>query len=186
MNATLKTRVVPWLVTFVLLAGAWGVVRVTLPEGSAQAPFPTAATIGEAVSARNLTVTVTDVHAARGVRDADGWSAAGTWLIVDLEAASDQTEDGAFLGLATLRIGDREFSATERGSTFYRTRLFTGVPRSGSLAFELPADALSGTATISLGLSRQVALDGVIELSVDLDELSVEPEVDLDETGWAR
>ncbi|MBO0979685.1 hypothetical protein [Microbacterium sp. SD291] len=186
MSTALKRKVAPWLLTTVLLAGAWALVEVTLPEGSAQAPFPTAAAIGETASARNLTVTITDVHAARRVEDADGWSAEGTWLVVDLEAATDQTQVATVLGLATLTIDDREFIATDRGTTFYRTRLFTGVARSGSLAFELPDDALSGTATLHLGLTRDVVLDGMIELSVDLDELSVESEVPLDETRWAR
>lgn len=186
MSTALRTKVLPWLLTLVLLTGAWALVKITLPIGSAQAPFPTTATIGEASHARNLTVTVTDVHAARHVADAQGWSADGTWLVVDLEASVEQTQVGALLGLATLSIGEREFVATQRAASLYRGGLVTGVPRSGSIAFELPADALVGTATLRLALSENTVLDGVIELPIDLDELPVEADAALHETGWAR
>lgn len=182
------TAVARWAITLLLLAGAWLLVKATLPEGAAQAAFPTAATVGEPASARNLVVTVTDVHAARRVTDSAGWSADGTWLVFDIDASSVVKE--GVLGHMKLFIGDRTFSATDRGATFARHRLMTGVPQSGSLAFELPSDALSGTATLQLGLlsgdNGSVPLDGVIELAVDLDEVPVEAEVDLQENGWTR
>lgn len=183
---TVQTKVLPWLLTAALLAGAWGLVKITLPDGSAQEPFVTAARLDESATARNLVVTVTDVHAARSIVDAKGWSAEGTWLVIDLEAEAHVTQDGANLSLATLTIGDRTFSATDRGTTFVWQQLITGVPRSGSLAFELPADALTGLATVRLGTGNAERLDGVIELTVDLGGLPVEAEAQLDENGWAR
>jgi hypothetical protein len=187
---TARTHVLSWGLTLVLLAAAWGVVEVTLPDDAAQQPFPTTAEIGEAAVSRNLVVTVTDVRAAARVTDDSGWSADGTWLVVDLEASSQVTQENALLGLSRLIVGDRTFSATDRGTTFAEQRLVTGVPRSGSLAFELPADALTGTATLQLGVPTgavgQVPLDGMITLTIDLDALEPDGEAALLPNGWAR
>lgn len=180
-----RSKILPWLLTAVLLAGAWVIVKATLPVDAAQEPFVTTATLGEAASARNLVTTVTDVHAARSVTDATGWSADGDWLVIDLEAAAQVTQEGASLRTATLVIGDRTFTATERGTTFLNQALVTGVPRSGSLAFQLPDDAWTEHATLRLGLGTPV-LDGVIEMGIDLSDLPFEPEVSFEENGWAR
>lgn len=186
----MKQKVLVWSLTLVLLAAAWGVSKATLPDDTSIAAFSTVAVLDEPVTVRNLEVTVTDVHAASRVTDADGWSAEGTWIVVDLEAASVVTQEAATLGLAELVIGDRTFSATDRGTTFAEQRLFTGVARAGSLAFELPADALTGPATLRLGVPsgspNEVLLDGLIELPLVRDDLPVEVEVPLDENGWAR
>lgn len=186
----MMTRIAPWLLTLALLAAAWAVVKVTLPDDAAQAPFVTAAELGEPATARNLAVTITDVHAARRVTDAAGWTAEGTWLVVDLEASSVVSQDAAHLTVANLIIGDRTFTATDRGTTFARQSLVTGVPRAGSLAFDLPEDALSGEAVLQLavpsGALGDVPLDGMIEMRIDLDDIPVEAEVELLENGWAR
>ncbi|MHC9044649.1 DUF4352 domain-containing protein [Microbacterium saperdae] len=186
----MKKHILVWLLTLTLLVVAWGVSKVTLPDDSTIAPFPVAATVGEQAVTRNLAVTVTDVRLANRVTDAKGWSAEGSWLVVDLEAASVVTQELGTLSLAQLVIGDRTFSATDRGTTLVDQRLITGVPRSGSLAFELPEDALTGRATLRLGVPsgsyREVLLDGVIDLPIALDDLPVDAEVLLDENGWAR
>lgn len=182
----MKSKFLVWSLTVVLLAAAWGVSKATLPDDAATAPFATVAAIDEPVATRNLAVTVTDVHVASAVTDAEGWAAEGTWLVVDLEAAAVVTQESGSLRLAELVIGDRTFTATGRGTTFAGQGLFTGVPRSGSLAFELPPDAVAGTATLRLGMADEVLLDGVIEVPLRLDEIPVETEVVLDENGWAR
>lgn len=182
----MKKTILVWSLTLVLLAAAWGVSKATLSDDASTAPFPATAEIGETVTTRNLAVTVTDVHVADRVRDARDWSAEGSWVVVDLEAAGVLTQDERLLQLAQLVIGDRTFGATERGTTFLDQRLVTGVPRSGSVAFELPEDALAGTATLRLGTADEVLLDDVIELTIELDGMPVEAEVMLDENGWAR
>ncbi|KJQ55910.1 hypothetical protein [Microbacterium sp. SA39] len=186
----MKKKILVWSLTFVLLAGAWGLSKATLPDDAALAAFPVVAELDEPATSRNLAVTITDVHAARRVADADGWSAEGTWLVVDLEAATVEAQDGDILSFAELTIGDRRFTATDRGTSFYRQRLITGVPRAGSLAFELPDGALTGTGVLRLGLPTgppgEILIDDVIELRIDLDELPLEAEVTLDENGWAR
>lgn len=187
----MRKHVLVWLLTVALLVVAWGVSKVTLPDDSTIANFPVAATLGEQAATRNLAATVTDVRFAHRVTDTKGWSAEGSWLVVDLEAASVVTQELSTLTFAQLVIGDRTFSTTDRGTTFLAQRLITGVPRSGSLAFELPDDALTGSATLRLGVpsgapGAEVLLDGVIELPVLLDDLPVDAEVLLDENGWAR
>lgn len=182
----MKQKVLVWSLTLVLLVGAWGISKATLPDDASTSPFPRAAELDEVVTSRNLEVTVENVHLAHRVADAEGWTAEGTWLVVDLAAASVVAQDGASLRLAELAVGDRTFAATERGTTFMGQRLVTGVPRSGSLAFELPEDAPAGRAILRLSLDRGVLLDDVIELPLDLDEVPVQGEVVLRENGWAR
>ncbi|QNA93651.1 MULTISPECIES: DUF4352 domain-containing protein [unclassified Microbacterium] len=186
----MKKHILIWVATAALLVCAWGVSKATLPDDAPNAPFPTVAQIGEPASTRNLVVTVTDVHLADRVADAEGWSADGTWLVVDLEAATGVTQDQSSSRLAELTIGDRTFSATDRGTTFVDQRLVTGVPRSGSLAFELPDDVTGDRATLRLGMPGSglgdVQRDTVIDLPIDLATLPDEAEVLLDENGWAR
>ncbi|PRA80296.1 hypothetical protein [Microbacterium sp. MYb66] len=186
----MKKHVLVWLATAALLACAWGVSKATLPDEAPNAPFSTVAQIGEEAATRNLIATVTDVHLANRITDAKGWSADGTWLVVDLEAASGVTQDLSTLSLAELTIGERTFSATDRGTTFAAQRLVTGVPRAGSLAFELPDDVTGDRATLRLGVPgaglSEVRRDAVIDLPIDLDALPVETEVLLNENGWAR
>ncbi|MGD2202902.1 hypothetical protein [Microbacterium maritypicum] len=186
----MKKHVLVWLATGALVVCAWGVSKVTLPDDAPNAPFPTVAQIGERASTRNLVATVTAVHLTRRVTDAEGWSAEGTWLVVDLEAASGVTQDLSTLRGADLTIGDRTFRATDRGTTFAAQRLVTGVPRAGSLAFELPDDVIGDRATLRLSVpgagDLEGSRDGVIDLPIDLAALTVEAEVLLDENGWAR
>lgn len=184
-TAATKTILV-WSLTLVLLAAAWGVSKATLPDEASTVPFPIAAEFDEPVAARTLAVTVTDVHVAHRVSDAKDWTAEGTWVVVDLEVAGVLTQDEGTLQLAQLVIGDRTFGATDRGTTFLDQRLVTGVPRSGSVAFELPEGVAAGPATLRLGTADEVLLDDVIELPLQLDEVAVETEVLLEENGWAR
>jgi hypothetical protein len=189
-TTAVRKAVLVWAATLALLAGAWVVTKVTLPDDAMIAPFPHAATIGEPTTTRNLAVTVTDVHLAHQVTDSTGWTAEGNWLVIDLEAATVVTQNLGTLRLAQLTVGDRTFSATDRGTTFAAQSLVTGVPRSGSLAFELPDDALDGRATLRLGIpsgsAGEVLLDDVIDLPITLGDLAVEDEALLDENGWAR
>lgn len=179
-------RIAPWSLTAVLLAGAWVLNTVALPDSSSEASFATRTAIGETATTRNLELTVTDVRAARTLTDPQGWSAEGTWLVVDLDAAALQSQYAASLGFAELTIGDRTYSATDRGETFYRQRLVTGIPRSGSLAFELPAEALKGTATLRLSIPADVRYDGVIEMPIPLEDVAVEEAIVLSNPGWTH
>jgi hypothetical protein len=96
------------------------------------------------------------------------------------------TKEPATLALSTLTVGERTFSASERPDSFRSQALAVGIPRSGSLAFELPSDLDEGGATLTLGLRGDARLDSVIQLPVDLGTLPHPPTLELHETEWTN
>jgi len=175
-----------WALSVALVVAAWGLTQVQKPDDAPYDSFVSTTTVGERATTRNLAVTVTRVRAARSVSDGDRWHADGTWLVVDLDAATVVDQFGAALYVADLHLGDRTYSATERGESAKGMILVTGVPRHGSLAFELPEGALKGTATLEFAADYSTVADGVIQVAVDLDQVPLQNEVELDPTGWAR
>lgn len=177
---------VAWGVGAALVVLAWGVAAITPDDDAAQAPFPVAATVGERAEGRNIAATVTEVSAANAVTAANGWTAEGTWVVIDLDVEAVTAEQGALLALATLTIDDRVYGASERPESLLRQQLPVGAARTGSLAFEVPEEALTGDGMLRLGLNDlDPRLDSVIELPIPLDELTVQPEVQLVETDWS-
>lgn len=176
----------PWALAVVFVGAAWGLTQAQQPEDAPYDSFITTAKVGEQAVTRNLAVTVTEVRAARSVSDGARWHAEGTWLVVDLDAAAVQDQFAALLATSNLRLGERTYSATERGETAKGMPLVTGVPRHGSIAFELPEGALKGPATLVFASEYVTSADGVIEITVDLDDVAVQNEVVLDPIGWAR
>jgi hypothetical protein len=173
-----------WGLGAALVAAAWGVALITPAEDAEEAPFPVVVEIGDRGVGRNIAVTVTDVGRA-GAVTAGEWSAEGNWLVVDLEAEAVLSEFGALLAHATLELDGRSFRASERPESLLRAALAVGIPRSGSLAFELPAETRGGAGELRLGVSTDERLDSVIVVPVDLEEIAVEPEADLQPTGWS-
>lgn len=175
-----------WALSTVLVVSAWGLTQVQKPEDAPYESFVSRALIGEPATSRNLAVTVTRVRAARVVSDGERWRAEGTWLVVDLDAAAVEDQFGALLSTANLHLGNRTYSATERGDTARGMVLITGVPRHGSIAFEVPQGSLEGTATLEFAVDYDTSADGVVEVVVDLDQVAMQSEVALDPEGWAR
>lgn len=175
-----------WALSAALVVATWGLTQVQKPEDAPYETFVSATIVGETATARNLSVTVTRVRAGRAVSDGGRWHAEGTWLVVDFDAAAVQDQFGALLQVTNLRLGGRTYSATERGETAADMVLITGVPRHGSIAFELPEGALKGTATLEFAPTYTTVADGVVEVTVDLDSLPLQNEVELDPERWAR
>ena len=173
----------PWVATFVLLIGAWFVQLLTPSDDAASEPFIVATVVGSEAVGREIVVTVLDVRAASAVTSSNGWSAEGTWLLVDLKA--EAVRNDSLLKGATLTIGDREFRASERMDSIFSTKLVPGIPRTGTIAFELPDDALTGTGILHLSPSGDTRLDSVIELTIPLDELTISAEESVHDTEWA-
>lgn len=173
-----------WLIGAALVAAAWGVAAVTPPEEAREAPFAVQAVVGETATGRNIQVTITSVQRTNHV-STDDWSADGNWVVVHLTAQAT-AEEPQSLRLATLTIGERTYSASERPDSLYLGSVAVGIPRSGSLAFELPADLDEGSATLTLGLWGDPRLDSVIELSVDVGTLPHPPSLELHETEWTN
>ena len=169
----------PWLVWAIgaaLLIAAWGVVQVTPDDDVATQPFSVAAEVGRAVESRGLAVTVTDVRLGESAAAA-GWRADGTWLVIDLEAAARGDERAARLEQAALVLDGVTYRASERPPSLFSQALTIDLPRAGSIAFELPADAASRTAVLQLGLDVETRLDSVVELPIDLAALDPQREV---------
>lgn len=189
---TAKTRILPWVATAALVAGAWALHTITLDDDDALSDLVTTAAVGAAHASDNLDLTVTDVRAGRSVVDASGWSTDGIWLVVDLDAAAVHTQTGASVNVAELVIGERTFTASERPASMLRAfPLVPGVPRSGSLAFELPNDLLTdgeltGTATLRLGSTPLSSLRPVIEIALDLASIPLQSQVTVAEPGWTN
>ena len=174
-----------WTLAAAFLVTAWFVALATPGEEEAQSAFVVAATTGEQAAGRNLEATVTDVRRAAEVRTHDGrWAAEGNWVVVDLEVAA-VTED-AFLFHAVLESDGVRYSASERPSSLARAQLAAGIPQSGSLAFELPADLESGQAVLELALNNNTRLDSLIVLPFDLADTTRVPQTELQETGWSN
>ena len=174
-----------WTIGLALLIAAWGVVQITPAEDDPQASFPVAATVGEPAVGRAFEVTITDVRLADRAT-AGGWYADGTWLVVDLEVASRLEETGTLLSYAVLVVGDRTFRASERPESLFGSTLSVGIPRAGSIAFELPADLADHPALLRLGLDVDTRLDSVIELPVELGTLDRQDETELLREDWAQ
>ncbi|MGO4680068.1 hypothetical protein [Microbacterium sp. 2MCAF23] len=175
-----------WALSVVLVVAAWGLTQVQKPDDAPYDSFVSTTTVGERATTRNLAVTVTRVRAARSVSDGDRWHADGTWLVVDFDAAAVVDQFGTLLATSNLHLGDRTYSATERGESARNMVLITGVPRHGSIAFEVPPGSLEGTATLEFAVDYDTDADGVIEVVVDLDQVAMQNEVTLDPEGWAR
>lgn len=191
-----------WVVAVAMLVAAWWLAGAT-PVGEQRMldAFPVRATWGEPVEADNLGTTV------HGARLADrlttgGWAADGRWLVVDLDAWIVRREP-ASLGLAYLVVGERTFLVSERvkgydpGAALNGWGLHTGIPQTGTLVFELPAEITADPAAADavLQLSLGVPLSGrspvqnqqggtVVEIPVDLTSLPHDAVIELPATSW--
>lgn len=175
-----------WPIGVGLVVAAWFVALATPGEEQAQAPFRVTATLGEQAVGRNIAVTVTDVRRASGV-DAGGWSTEGNWLVIDVDAQSVLSEAGASLGHAMVEIDGVRFSASDRPLSLVDHPLATGIPVTGSLAFELPDELTSGAGTLELAVDgTDTRLDSMIVLPFDLAEVAVVGETALLENGWTN
>lgn len=177
-------RWLSWTLGVVFVVGAWLVALATPPEDAREAPFAVTASVGEEATGRDIVATVEGLRRADTVTDG-AWSAEGNWLVVDLSISSRVSP--RTLAHATLQIGDRTFAATERADgSLYQQGLTAGVPRSGSLAFELPADLEAGTGVLRLATLSDVRLDSVVEVTVPLSEIERSAEAELRPREWAR
>ncbi|GAA3199107.1 hypothetical protein [Microbacterium terregens] len=173
-----------WSTGAALIAAAWGIALITPSEAAPEEPFPVAVQIGEAGMGRDLAVTVVDVRRAEAART-DEWSAAGNWVVVDLDAAAVLSEYGNSLALVTLETGGRTFRASERPESLLGHALSVGAPLSGSVAFELPDEAAGGPAVLTFGVSTDPRLDSLIVLEIDLDDIALDGEAELIPVDWS-
>lgn len=176
-----------WTIGAALIVAAWFVALVTPGEEQVQAPFPVAAVVGEPATGRTLTATITDLRRAAEVSAADGWTAEGNWLVVDLQAAAVASETNAYIRHAMVEIEGMRYTASDRPELLVDQPLAVGLPHAGSLAFELPDGVDAGAATLELAADAgDVRLDSMIVLSFELADVPVVDETELVRTEWVN
>lgn len=181
-------RILPWALALSLLVGAWFVALITPDDTNNSRAFITQAAIDTRTEGRNIAVTIRDVRATKALSSPDGWRAEATWIVIDLDAEAVVSQYGASLSTATLTIGDRTYRATERPDTevtMLSAPLVPGIPKTGSLAFQVPDDALTGTATLELAPTSFPVYDSIIAFTFDLDGLLVRREIEITPVEWS-
>lgn len=184
--------VAAWGGGLLLLVLASLLLRVVPSDADSERPFVVAAAIGEAATVRTFAVTVTEAELADTLRAGD-WEQPGNWLVIDLSVEGAGSDATGYLGRAAFVLGAgtgaeagrREYRASERFLSLVNEPLVTGAPRTGSIAFELPAGA-AGSGAIELAQHGDTRLDSLVSVGIDLDELQRVPERELREAGWGR
>lgn len=174
-----------WVIGVALVVVAWGVALVTPGPDQVQAPFVISVEPGETGAGRNIAITVDAVHRAETATDGT-WSADGNWLVIDLAAAAVLNEQGTLLSHVEFEIDGRTFRASERPESMLGASLSVGIPRTGSVAFELPDDLDEGTGTVRFALNPDTRVDSVIEVTLDLGAIDVEESAVLAATDWTN
>lgn len=183
-----RNSVLAWLAGSALVVAAGAVTALTPSDDDLMAPFSVAGAVGDTVVSRTLVASVHGLSFADELATADGWAAAGNWLLIDLSVAAPTTEVEAEIGVATLVIDGRVFQASERPrGTLIDADLHVGLATSGVLAFELPDGIDTGTAELRLtGEYPTPHLDDVIAVSVRLDGAERVASTGIEEPRWGR
>ena len=184
-----------WALAVLLLAAGGVVVATTLPSDAGEEPFAVHVALGERGVGRNIDVTVQDVRFVHALSEPPSpytalpttpWTATGNWLVVDLDAAAVRTQQAAWLNGVLLETDGRTFQASERPESLYRTPLVPGVPRRGSVAFELPDGLRPGPATLAFSISADPRSDSQIRVAIDLADVPVQEIGALLRVEWTR
>lgn len=177
-----------------------GVIANGIPDESVRdAPFELHGALGETLTGRNLSATVTGaqfVQQPRGELWGEPWAAesGGIWLVVDAEAAC--VVSLCHLQSVMLDVDGTRWSASERPSSLSvaQTTLAAGIPTAGALLFEVPAELASEAADatapvpaqLRLGIGSDDRLDSLLVIEIDLAGLQQRRSADIAEPGWAE
>jgi hypothetical protein len=174
------------LTVVVALAATVLVYGVTPHGDDINAPFNVRGSMGEVLTGRTLSGSVTAVRLASSIdassADSD-WTGetTGTWVVV--EAALAATLEPSSLNRPTLTIGETTYYATERLSlvTLDNGLVRPGVASTGVILFEVAdsvlASAAAARAEVGINASYEAILDSRLVVEVDLRELPVEQDV---------
>ena len=181
-----------WVLALALVAGAGVLTAIKPGDQAVDVPFPVDAAVGVEGTARNIAVTVHDVRFASrvtghpsGARMGTDWSADGTWLVIDLDAAAVVDEQSATLQFATLEVGGTTYSASERMTSLLKEQLVPGLPKTGAIAFELPASVHRGPGVLFFGLRPDNRLDSIVQVPVDLSRVGSASSVEIPAPAWS-
>lgn len=157
---------------------ASGILLGTAPSAKdQQAAMPVVGGEGEmTLFGRNLAVTVGTVrivevpYGVSGSRSWDGLSS-GRWIAVKLQA--ECVTEFCSLAHAELAVGEEAWSASDRSPSLVMRPgepLLVGIPKEGTLLFEVPVDIADGggLAELRLGSQADTRLDSLLVFSLDL------------------
>lgn len=180
-------------VTLVGILAIAAVVVHTAPDRELQqSPIIVDGTLGERASGRNIAATVHSVAVTESVTAGNGWAGGttGVWVVVDVSVEAVVTDQRAVLGTAVLRVGDSGFSASTRPgkATVASTSLATGIPLTGPLMFELPADVAAGAsaahAHLELAANSDPRVDSQIVVPLDLTADDLQTSITVTYPEW--
>lgn len=180
-----RQTILPWAVGIALVAAACTVSALTPDEQSTVRAIVSHGEAGETVTARTVSAELQDAFFSDQLV-VDERTIAGNWLIVTAAASAPTTEVDASIGLASVTIDGRVYISSDQAEyTLLDADLRMGVRTIGMLAFELPADAGSGKAALRLMTQGWTPeLDGLVEISFDLDDLPRESSFEIAPPAW--
>lgn len=201
------TTAAQWLVAAVLIAAAWWLSQHTPSMWMASAPIAERAELADRAEGRNIALTISGLRGADQLQvpatDGTEWDisagesaesgaaddrilAGGHWLVVDLEAELTEAEPGGLV-FAELVLGDTRYRASERVDSLLEHPLKVAASTTGSLAFELPADAREmGPAELQLGLNFSPDMDTLITLEIQPEDIDGAETAELLPVDWAE
>ncbi|MBS1673436.1 MAG: hypothetical protein JSS74_05670 [Actinobacteria bacterium] len=192
MSALSRRAVLGWVAAAGMVAASAVLISVTPPQSKDPDPFVVTVAQGERGVGRNIDVSVMGVRRVQEITATpygSTWSARGNWLVVDLHAAAVTTQTGSLFRGAQFLIDGKTYTATERiatGANLLGTSLLPGVPRAGSVAFELPAGLDSGSGTLAFSMNSDARADSQIRVPIDLRTVPSAATAELPKLGWAR
>ncbi|MGV3713009.1 hypothetical protein [Pseudolysinimonas sp.] len=164
-------------------------VSFSAPDTSVmEAPFPTTGSIGDEIVSEHLVVTVHDVSLADEV-ELESWTGtwegttAGIWLVVEATVAGRVDRVNVD---ADVLIDGVQYPATGRIDTDALNGRVAdaGLPVSGPILIELPADVLeqggARSAVLRIGPDGDVRLDAVVDVRLDLTALETQDRIVLE------
>jgi hypothetical protein len=185
--ATVSRRSVLSVLTVVVALAATVVVYGITPHGDdINAPFNVRGSMGEVLTGRTLSGSVTSVRLASSLDASsadDGWTGktTGTWVVV--EAGLAATLEPSSLYRPTLTIGETTYYASERLSlvTLDNGLVRPGISSTGVILFEVADSVLRSSAAahaeVGINASYEAILDSRLVVEVDLRDLPVEQDV---------
>lgn len=182
-STPLRRRIATITIVAAALAATVVVYGITPHDDDIVAPFVVRGQVGDELTGRTVSATVTGVRLASSFdlsEIGEEWTGptTGTWVVVDADASA--VEDPGSLVRVTLTIGDDTFTASERlrSETLQSARLRPGILTRGSLLFEVSDKALASAeashAEIGINASFQSVLDSKLVIEVDLRQLVAE------------
>jgi hypothetical protein len=186
-GATVSRRSVLSVLTVVVALAATVVVYGITPHGDdINAPFNVRGSMGEVLTGRTLSGSVTSVRLASSLDASsadDGWTGktTGTWVVV--EAGLAATLEPSSLYRPALTIGETTYYASERLSlvTLDNGLVRPGISSTGVLLFEVADSVLRSSAAahaeVGINASYEAILDSRLVVEVDLRDLPVEQDV---------